>query len=348
MNRLTYLLIAAFAAVNLHAGDQWISFGPGDGAGKEKHVVFVTGEEEYRSEESAPMLAKILSTHCGFKTTVLFSMSKFRGKDKDKDKNKKDEGLIDPNTPDNIPGLEQLDGADMMVMMLRFRELPDDDMKHIVDFVTAGKPVFAVRTSIHAFAFTMRRDSRYASWDWQSSVWPGGFGQQIAGTTWVRHHGEPGKESTRGIINPAFANHPVLRGVRDVWGPTNVYGVEKLPQGTDILLHGQVIAGMSANDPPVDGPKNTPMQPLVWIKDYQLDGGKTGKVISSTIGAAVDLQCADLRRLFVNAIHWGCGLEVPAECNVDPVGEYRPSNFGFNEFRKNVKPADLQQEREQP
>jgi Trehalose utilisation len=341
--KLFCVLVLLLFRAGVRADDEWITFGPGEGPGMEKHVVFVTGEEEYRSEEAAPMLARVLSTHHGFKTTVLFSISKARGKDKDKEK-KKDEGNIDPNTPDNIPGLVRLDGADMMVMMLRFRELPDDDMKHIADFVRAGKPILAVRTSTHAFAYTMRRDGPYASWDWQSSVWPGGFGQQIVGDTWVRHQGGHGKESTRGVITPEHAAHPVLRGVRDIWGPTDVYGVDKLPPGARILVRGQVLAGMAPTDPPVPGAKNDPMQPLVWIRDYQLEGGQPGKVIASTIGAAVDLECADLRRLFVNAIYWGCGLEsqIAAEANVDPVGEYKPSNFGFNGFKKGVKPADLQ------
>ena len=138
------------------------------------------------------------------------------------------------------------------------------------------------------------------------------------------------------------AAHPILRGVRDIWGPTDVYGVDKLPPNTQVLVRGQVLAGMEPADPPVQGPKNDPMQPLVWVHYYQLEGGKPGKVIGSTIGAAVDLECADLRRLFVNAIYWGCGLEVPAESKADPVGEYKPSNFGFNGFKKGVKPADLQ------
>ncbi|HWB04884.1 MAG TPA: hypothetical protein VG796_17785 [Verrucomicrobiales bacterium] len=327
------------------AEDQWITFGPGEGAGKGKHVVFVTGEEEYRSEEAAPMLARVLSTHHGFKTTVLFPIEKARGKDKDKDKDKKKEGgSINPNFPDNIPGLAQLDAADMMVMMLRFRELPDDDMKYIVDFVKAGKPILAVRTSTHAFAYTMRRESPYASWDWQSSAWPGGFGQQILGETWVRHHGEHGRESTRGIINSEHAAHPILKGVRDLWGPSDVYGVDHLPATAQVLVRGQVLAGMKPDDPPVSGSKNEPMQPLVWVKDYQYQGGKPGKAIVTTMGAAVDLECADLRRLFVNAIYWGCGLEaqMPAEAKVEPVGEYKPSPFGFNGFRKGVTPASLQ------
>ena len=108
---------------------------------------------------------------------MLFPIEKGRGKDKDKDKDKdkkKAGTVINPNFPDNVPGLSQLEGADMMVMMLRFRELPDDDMRYIVDFVKAGKPILAVRTSLYAFAYTMRRESPYASWDWQSSAWPGG------------------------------------------------------------------------------------------------------------------------------------------------------------------------------
>lgn len=327
------------AAVVARADDQWLRFGPGEGPGKEKHVVFVTGEEEYRSEEAAPMLARMLSAHHGYKTTVLFSLKKGRANDKPKD-----EGTIDPNTPDNIPGLEQLGSADLMVMMLRFRELPDESMKHIVDYVKAGKPVIAFRTSTHAFAYTMRRDSPYAAWDWQSAVWPGGFGQQIAGETWVRHHGRHRHESTRGVINPEHAGHPILKGVTDVWGPTDVYGVDKLPVTASVLMRGQVLSGMKPDSPPVAGAQNEPMQPLVWVKNYQLEGGQPGRIVVSTIGAAVDFESAGLRRLFVNAVYWMCGLEaqLPAEVKADPVGEYKPSFFGFNGFRKGVKPEDLQ------
>ena len=44
------------------------------GPGRGRHVVFLTGDEEYRSEEGLPMLAKILSQRHGFKTSVLFSV----------------------------------------------------------------------------------------------------------------------------------------------------------------------------------------------------------------------------------------------------------------------------------
>ena len=310
------------------APPQWLTF-DGEGPGKGKHIVFLTGDEEYRGEEAAPMLARILSQRHGFRTTVLFSIDK-------------EKGVIDPNTKNNIPGLEALDTADMAVLMLRFRELPDDRMKHIVDFVKAGKPIMAVRTSTHAFAYTtLKERSPYAKWDWQSSAWPGGFGQQIVGETWVRHHGDHGTESTRGIINPEEAAHPILRGVKDIWGPTDVYGVDKLPPETKILVRGQVLKGMTADSAPVEGPKNQPLQPLIWVKDYQYEDGKPGKAVGTTIGAAVDLESEGLRRLFINTAYWATGVEVPAAADVSYTGEYKPSAFGFNKFKVGVKVADL-------
>src|SRR5689334_2570273 len=108
------------------AGD-WVAYDGGKGPGKGRHIVFLSGDEEYRSEEGLPMLAKILAVRHGFKCTVLFSINPT-------------DGTIDPNTQTNIPGMEALDSADLCVMALRFRELPDSQMKHFVDYVKAGKP----------------------------------------------------------------------------------------------------------------------------------------------------------------------------------------------------------------
>src|SRR5436190_3939118 len=149
------------------AGD-WVVYPAGNGPGKGKHIVFLTGDEEYRSEEGLPMLAKILAVRHGFKCTVLFSISPA-------------DGTIDPNTQTNIPGMEALDSADLCVMGLRFRELPDAQMKHFVEYVKAGKPIIALRTSTHAFAYGRNKESPYASYDWQNKQWAGGFGQQVLG-----------------------------------------------------------------------------------------------------------------------------------------------------------------------
>ena len=217
-------------------------------------------------------------------------------------------------------------------------------MKHFVDYLNAGKPIIALRTSTHAFFYQRNKQSPYAKFDWQNKDWPGGFGQQVLGETWVNHHGNHGKESTRGVINPAQRENPILRGVTDVWGPTDVYTVAHLPKEATVLLLGQVLTGMKPADPAVDGPKNNPMMPIVWTHDYTGDQGKTSKTLTSTIGAAVDLESEGLRRLLVNACYWAVGLQdkIPARANVEYVGEYKPLWFGFGKFKPGVKPADLE------
>jgi hypothetical protein len=332
---LIALSFGCLAAQTL-AADSLIYSGK-SGPGKGKHIVFLAGDEEYRSEEGLPMLAKILAVRHGFKCTVLFSINPA-------------DGTIDPLTLTNIPGMEALGSADLCVMKLRFRELPDAQMKHFVDYVNSGKPIVALRTSTHAFQYKEHQKSPFAKWDWRNQEWPGGFGQQVLGETWVSHHGDHGKESTRGIINESFKRHPILRGVKDLWAPTDVYTVAHLPKDAQVLVWGQVLSGMKPSDPPVSGPKNDPLMPLVWLRDYTGETGKTSKIFATTMGAAVDLENEGLRRLLINACYSGVGLEkqIPAKANVDYVGEYKPGWFGFGKFKPGLKPADLALPRRNP
>lgn len=306
----------------------------GEGPGQGKHIVFLSGDEEYRSEEGLPQLAKILSTRHGFTCTVLFAVNP-------------SDGTIDPNTTDNIPGIEALDQADLVVMLLRFRNLPDVQMKHVDDYLKRGGPIVALRTSTHAFNF--KADSPYARYSWSNKgeIWQGGFGRQILGETWINHHGDHGKESTRGILAPDQKDSPILRGIvdGDIWGPTDVYGVRlPLPGDSQPLVLGQVLTGMLSSDEPVEGKKNDPMMPVAWTKTYHLEpGGKTGRAFVTTMGASQDLLSEGLRRLIVNACYWAVGLEaeIPARADVRLVGTYVPSPFGFNGFIKGVTPADV-------
>lgn len=305
------------------AEDPWVVYEGGDGPGKGKQIVLLAGDEEYRSEEGLPMLAKILAKRHGFKCTVLFAQDA--------------DGTINPNNSTNVPGMQLLDTADLVIVQFRFRELPDGDMKHFADYLQAGKPVIALRTSTHAFSYSRNKQSPYARFSWDNKEWPGGFGQQVLGDTWINHHGSHGKESTRGIINGGFAAHPVLRGVKDVWGPTDVYATAHLLPEDAVLLFGLTLKGMTAGDPPN---YDKTIMPIVWTHEHKWEGGKTSRALTSTIGAATDLQSEDLRRLLVNACYWQTGLDVPPKADVAIIGEYKPSAFGFNSFKKDVKVSD--------
>ncbi|WP_145263913.1 ThuA domain-containing protein [Planctomycetes bacterium Pan216] len=310
--------------------NSWVSFRGEKGPGKGKHIVLVSGDEEYRSEETLPQLAKILSKHHGFDTTVLFAVD--------------EDGTINPMRRDNIPGLEKLDDADLMIIFTRFRELPDEQMKHIVDYVESGRPIVGLRTATHAF--NKGKSSTYDDYTWRSKKWDGGFGRQVLGETWISHHGKHGKESTRGIVVPDQASHPILRGIKDgdIWGPTDVYGVRlPLPEDSQPLVLGQVLTGMSPNDEPVDGKKNDPMMPIAWTKSYSAKpGASKGRVFTTTMGASQDFQSEGLRRLLVNACYWGLGMEeaIPKASEVTIVGEYDPLPFKSGGHKKGVRPSD--------
>jgi hypothetical protein len=301
----------------------------GDGPGQGRHIVLVAGDEEYRSEEALPALAKILSVHHGFTCTVLFALDEANE-------------TIDPDARGNIPGLSVVDEADMLVLFTRFRRLPDEDMAHIVDYIEAGKPVLGIRTATHAFAYEQDSTSPYAHWTWNDSGWSGGFGRQVLGETWINHHGRHGSESTRGVIPRRVSRHPILRGVEDIWGPTDVYGIKQLPDDALVLVRGAVLDSMEPDGTIVDDPRNDPMMPIIWLRSRELDGGVTQRVIGSTIGASVDLASAGLRRTLVNACYWAQGMEddIADRSVVDLVGDYAPTMFGFGASVKGVRPQD--------
>jgi hypothetical protein len=326
-------VVASLPGLPVRAADPWIVFEGGEGPGKGKHIVLISGDEEYRSEEALPQLAKILSKHHGFKCTVLFAID---AKD----------GTINPNQNDNIPGLEALKTADLMVIFTRFRNLPDEQMKPIAEYIESGRPIIGMRTATHAFNLQGSKTYAQYTWDSKEKDWDGGFGRQILGETWISHHGQHGKQSTRGILAKGAKEHPILRGIKDgdIWGPTDVYGVRlPLPGDSKSLVLGQVLEGMKPTDEPAAGKQNDPMMPVAWVKTYDTGKqGKPGRVFATTMGASQDLLSEGLRRLLVNACYWAVGLDdkIPARSKVDLVGEYQPRPFGFGGFAKGRKPSD--------
>jgi hypothetical protein len=307
-------------------GWSWLVLDGKEGPGSGKHVVLVTGDEEYRSEQSMPQLAKILAVHQGFKCTVLFAI------------NKKD-GTIDPMTLDNIPGLEALQTADLMVLFLRFRELPDDQMKRIIDYTNSGRPIVALRTATHPFNYVKHKDSPYAKYSFNNREYSGGYGRQVLGETWISHYGDHQRESTRGVIAKGMEDHPIVRGCEDIWGPSDVYGLTTLHGDCKPLVLGQVLKGMNPNDPPNPDKK---LLPIAWIKTFTGSEGKTSRIFTTTMGHAGDLKSEGFRRLLVNACYWGMGMEdkIPARAKVDIVGQYDPAPIGYGGNKKGVKPAD--------
>jgi hypothetical protein len=329
--------------------EQWLTF---EGKAGMPNIVFVSGDEEYRSEEALPQLAKILSKTHGFNCTVLFAQDPAKP------------GVVNPNYVQNIPGLESLKTADLMVILTRFRALPEDQMQYFDDYLRSGKPVIGMRTATHAFNFS-KIDStskwkKYSNSFESEDEWKDGFGRLVLGEKWISHHGNHKHQSTRGVAAPGMEKHPILNGISqgEIWGSTDIYGVRlPLPGDSQPIVLGQVtnragqyndqdsLFGMRFTDNEIAGieiekdkdgketkvNRNDPMMPIAWIKSYQIPGGQKGKAFTSTIGAATDLLTEGTRRLIVNSVFWCLNLNVPDKADVSLIGDYNPTPYSFKD-----------------
>ena len=312
----------------------WLSFPGKDGPGKGKKIVLIAAEQEYRSEQSMPMLAKILSQHHGFDCTVLFGVNA--------------SGQVDPTMPvypekgkeaqfqkHHIPGLEHLASADLVVFFTRLLTLPTTQLQQIVDYVDSGRPLIALRTANHGFRGPLpyKIDGKRVRW-----------GEDVLGGTFLNHHGRWHADSTRGFFDPNHLQHPILIGVADIWGDSDVYRTYKegtnLPEECSALVWGQPLMGRKPDDLPNE--KLEPL-PVAWVKPWKTSDGKTARVFHCTMGSGIDLKNPGLRRLLVNSAYWCTGIEesITANSSVEIVGEYDPLESGFNYQELGVEPRPI-------
>lgn len=308
MTQILAILFAAFITLSASAASNpWLDIPANPAKDNGKKVVLISGDEEYRSEESVALFAKILSQHHGFTCRATFAIDA-------------ETGVINSNNQNNIPGLEALKDADLMIIGTRFRQLPDDQLQYIADYINAGKPVIGFRTATHAFTGKGEVDGLVFK----------DFGLNYLGEKWVSHHGKHKKQGARGVVVLANAKNPILNSVEDVFGPSDVYGVIHLSFDDTILMLGAVTETLEKDSPILKAdPKNNPMMPLAWTRTYTAPSGKNGQAFCTTMGAAVDFLNEDLRRLIVNASYHLTGLKVPKKANVKLIDGFDPSFYGF-------------------
>lgn len=307
----------------------WLTYKGTNGPGKGKHVVLIAADQEYRSEESFPMLAKVLSQHHGFDCTVLFSVN--------------EKGEVDPTLPapfkdktrrHNIPGLEVLKKADCVIWLSRFMHLPDDQLSHFHDYFDSGKPLIALRTANHGFWGGFK----YKLVDKNVNL------RQLLGGTFMGHHGGWHREATRGVIVEENKSHPILTGVEEIFGTSDVYRCHNeknpFPQDCKSLVLGQPLVNLKQ-----DAPANDQKEPLpvAWTKSWTGNKGLSSRIFHFTMGSAEDFENEGVRRLTVNAVYWGLKMEkeISAKSAVAPVGEYKPLKAGFNYEKLGVKPRPV-------
>jgi hypothetical protein len=121
LRRCLAFIMACVLGVSVMAAEDrpWLNF-PGQNEpcqekpGKGKRIVLIAADQEYRSEDALPMLAKVLATHHGFDCTVLFSVNEHNEVDPTRKIRWEDKMITH-----HIPGLEQLDQADLLILFSR-------------------------------------------------------------------------------------------------------------------------------------------------------------------------------------------------------------------------------------
>ena len=242
-------------------------------AEKKPHVVFVVGDHEYGSEVTMPLLAKELEEHFGMKCTMRMARP-------------------DAKTSNSIPGLEVLKEADAAVIFLRFRALPEEQFKLLMDYINSGGRVVAFRTSTHALKYP--KGHKLEEWNTR-------FGLEVLGQKWLRHSPHP--SSVDAWTVPEQAGHPILKGIPKTFRtPGALYWVKPLPESTRWL-----VMGAPCGHPAIKEVTKEAHQPVAWVWKP-----KGGRVFYSSLLAFPDAWKSEpVRRLAVNAVHWVMDRPVP-------------------------------------
>ena len=325
-----FLTMTLFTAGSAQAGP--LVYEGGEGIGKGKHIVFLANDHEYRSEQTSPLLAKILAKHHGFKCTVLFGIN---------------EDVTIGTGVNNVPHLDTLKDADLFFFYTRFMNLPDEQSAQLADYFERGGPVVGARTSTHPFN-GLKGTWEKLNFNYAGEDYRGGFGEQIFGNTWHKERGQShyGQNHQKGAtITPTASakKHAINRGVKQIHAYSGAYKSQP-PADATPLLDVQVLATFEPSD------QVEPDKPVVnagWTREhYVAPSGKTqnARVVYASYGASEDLLSEDGRRFFVNACLWAAGMEdqIKPDLDVSIVGKFTPDPYSSSVlFRTGVKPADL-------
>jgi type 1 glutamine amidotransferase len=235
------------------------------------HVVLLIGEDEYQTDRTLPAFAESELTTRGLRVTTLHA---------------------DKADPNNFPGLDALATADLLLVSVRRRTPPAEQLDRIRAYVEAGRPVAGIRTASHAFSLRNNQPPPAGH-----QAWPE-FDAQVLGGHYTGHHpaAEDGSPPTVVSIRKDKKDHPILGGLPDrpFTVGSSLYKTSPLAASADALLMGR-IEGVE------------PSEPVAWTNtDY-----KGGRVFYTSLGHPDDFKLAAFRKLLVNGIFWALNKPVP-------------------------------------
>lgn len=152
---------------------------------KRPHVVFVIGENEYRSGETLPEFAKKEIAFRGFNCSYVNAP---------------------PAGGNDFKNFEAIKTADLLVVSVRRRTPPKAMLQLIRQHLDAGKPLVGIRTASHAFDAKPSDDDHAA--------WPT-FDADVLGGDYRGHYSNKPPQDPPTLVKAASEalSHPVLTGI---------------------------------------------------------------------------------------------------------------------------------------
>ena len=229
------------------------------------HVVFMIGEDEYHTWETLPEFAKTDLQTRGYRVTIV---------------------QADPADKNSFPGLvEALRTADALVLSVRRRTPPREQLDAVRAYLAGGKPLVGIRTASHAFALRPTDPAAAAPLaTWQD------FDPAVLGGHYTNHH--PAGPQTTIAVAPGADAHAILKGisVTRLVGAGSLYKVSPLEAGASPLLVGRI--------------PGQPAEPIAWTHLY---GPKRARVFYTSLGHPDDFKNAEFRHLLANSVAWAVG-----------------------------------------
>ena len=225
------------------------------------HVVLVIAEHEYGTDKTLPEFAK---EHLEKDYRCTFCLAK---------------GAKGPERND-VPGLEALLGADLLVLSMRRRALPVVQMDHLERYVRAGKPVVAVRVSIVPFQVHGPIPRGHVVWD--------RFDKEVLG---CNYHGYDGGSRQHGCdvwVLPGAADHPIVKGLKPTRWHSRCWIYKQLPLAESVT---PLMEGRWSDD--------APAEPVAWTNTY-----RGARVFYTTLGHRDDFKAEPFKQLLLGGIRW--------------------------------------------
>jgi rhodanese-related sulfurtransferase/type 1 glutamine amidotransferase len=239
--------------------------------GQKPNVLLISGEDEYNSNATLPVFKQFLETN--YPLACIY---------------------LERKATNDMPGLERLEKADLVILFVRRMTLPDEQLARFKKYVHSGKPLIGLRTASHAFE------------NWKE------FDHEVLGGNYQMHHANNLVPAVK--INPITAGHPILQGVAAEFAAGgSLYRNTPLGPDTTLLLIGAV-----AGYPP---------EPVAWTHT-----AKGSRVFYTSLGHPKDFENPSFHRLLVNAVFWALNQDPPVARKV--ASAVPPRKIKVEEFEK--------------